>query len=319
MARTESTAGAPAAAKAGKEEVFDPRDSQTQSRRSYGPGFGPVATSRGVGGPPGLDGRALAAQIRGQDAGLHTTQVVTTMRYWPATVGGYELKLEPLSPSIGTVVHGADLAAVPGNGALVEFFRQLWLDRRVVFFRDQAHLTRAQHAAFASCFGVQGGIYGEKGLGNDPPAAKGRARFDVSAAQPSAASNWHSDATWAQKPPLGSCLHCHTAPPVGGDTLFCDLYAMWAALPPATRSRLASLQCKHESLVFHTKPGEGNAVALHPAARTHPETGGTALWVHPASTMPHWPVSGLGQTDSSVAVVALLHAGPVRVVHMGSP
>ena len=109
--------------------VWDPRDKSTQDRAIYGPGFGPSVSSRAVGHPDGT-GRALAAEVLAEhlfalDAPLITAQVTTTMTYQPVTVAGFELKLEPLLPSIGTVVHGCDLASLPAHPELVvSLFRQ---------------------------------------------------------------------------------------------------------------------------------------------------------------------------------------------------
>ena len=98
-------------------------------------------------------------------------------------------------------------------------------------------------------------MFGELGAGNDPEDANGFAKFHAESLYGAgAASNWHSDASWAPMPPMGSILLCRTPPPVGGDTLFCDSYAAWAALAPKTRQRLATLHCTHDS--FFAKPGD---------------------------------------------------------------
>eukprot|EP01045_Picozoa_sp_COSAG04_P015868 COSAG04_NODE_1286_length_7373_cov_44.163046_2_plen_342_part_00 len=250
-----------------------------------GPGAGPVAASRAV--SHSLGGQASAAElaqhIRQQDA-LLVDRGALALHYLPVSVGGLDLKLEPLAPSIGTVVHGISLAD-PLEPEVVDFLRQLWLDRRVLFFRGQS-LDRQQHAAVATLFGEQGGVFGERGVGADNEA--GLARFyrgEEGGPGTGAASSWHSDATWAEKPPMGSLLLCHEAPPVGGDTLFCDAYAMWAALGPALQAELAPLSAVHAGEGFHGGPPDFKAPeAVHPVARTHPETGGTTLFFNPQMT-----------------------------------
>ena len=42
------------------------------------------------------------------------------------------------------------------------------------------------------------------------------------------AENWHSDWSFQEKPPAGTCLRAVEIPPVGGDTLFCDQVAAYA-------------------------------------------------------------------------------------------
>ena len=120
--------GGAAAAQPEKEErpVFDPRDTQIQSRASYGPGFGPVASSRAVHHPEqDPSANSLADFLHAKDSALVTEEVTRTLTYQPVTVAGFDLKLEPLSPSIGTVIHGCDLTAVPDHPELVKFLRLL--------------------------------------------------------------------------------------------------------------------------------------------------------------------------------------------------
>ena len=55
--------------------------------------------------------------------------------------------LEPLNSSIGTVIHGIDMANVSQEE--VDYIRSIWLKRKVVFFRNQGHITPAQQLEFA--------------------------------------------------------------------------------------------------------------------------------------------------------------------------
>ena len=68
------------------------------------------------------------------------------------------------------------------------------------------------------------------------------------------------------------------APPVGGDTCFCDCYAMWEGLPREVKDRVRHLSAVHVGTVGHQMDGV-TPVAVHPVARTHPETGRTTLYV----------------------------------------
>ncbi len=251
------------------------------SRRSP---LGAVAASR----RPGTNSRKeLADSILDEDGDL-VAGTFGTVWYKPVTVCGIDLKLEPLQPSIGTVVHGMDLATDLDNPEVVTFVRQLWLQRRVIAFRGQEHLTRQQMVQFAERFGVVGMPFGEKDhVPNSPYDLNQQVRdndipnllvLPSDATVPNIASGWHSDATWQKKPPMASVLMCREAPPVGGDTCFCDCYSMWEGLSKATKERVANLNAVHIGSVGHQMDGK-TPVSVHPVPRTHPETGQTILYV----------------------------------------
>lgn len=244
--------------------------------------LGAVAAARS---PEAKTRSERASSIRKQDAGLVRGFVQETW-YKPVTVSGVELKLEPLQPSIGTIVHGIDLAK-DLDDAMVAFLRQLWLERRVIGFRNQQHVTPLQMKAFAEKFGEVQARYGEKGhepntpsVGHniDVPDVPEMLTIMADENAPGAAANWHADATWQQKPPMGSILMCRESPAVGGDTCFCDCYAMWQGLSDETREKAKSLTAVHVGAVIHQMDGETPS-SVHPVPRTHPETGQTLLYV----------------------------------------
>lgn len=226
-------------------------------------------------------------EIRAQDADLQPGQF-GTVYFKSVTVAGVELKLEPLQPSIGTVVHGIDLAQAIQTPELIRFLRELWLERRTIMFRDQQHLTREEMVLFAECFGEVGAHHGERDHvpgskdGSKgpmtPPGFPDMLVLKSNEKYGGAASGWHSDATWSARPPMGSILRCIEAPPVGGDTSFCDAYAMWAGLSEETKEIVAQLSAVHVGQPQHRMDGVTPS-AVHPVARTHPETGGTVLFV----------------------------------------
>ena len=228
----------------------------------------------------------MVAELKAQDDLI--ADRFGTVYHKPVTVCGIELKLEPLQPSIGTVVHGIDLARDLENPEMVSFLRSLWLQRRVIMFRNQNHLTPRQQVAFASHFGEIGVRYGEPGHEPNSPrdlthpiTIDGVPEMLVLISDekvPGAASNWHADATWQQRPPMGSVLMCREAPPIGGDTCFCDCYSMWEGLSQETKERVRHLTAVHEGAIIHQMDGR-TPVSQHPVARTHPETGKTTLYV----------------------------------------
>ena len=163
--------------------------------------FTAVAGSRA----PGKTRAAMAADLRIQDDLV--TASVGNLHFKPVTVAGVSLKLEPLQPSIGTVVHGIDLAKDLADPEMVSFLRSLWLERRVIMFRDQNHLTPRQQFEFASHFGEVGLRYGEPG--HEPNSANRTHSTAIDGVPemlvlisdeqaPAAASGWHADAHLAE-------------------------------------------------------------------------------------------------------------------------
>ena len=108
---------------------------------------------------------------------------------------------------------------------------------------------------------------------------------------------WHSDTVYLERPPMGTMLVAREVPPVGGDTLFANMYAAYEALSPGMQRLLDGLRAVNSSaLADVSKTREdrirdsGDAtptreyVAEHPVVRTHPETGRKALYVNVAHT-----------------------------------
>jgi taurine dioxygenase len=228
------------------------------------------------------DRKTMANGIRALDADIVLGSLAPVV-YKPVQVCGVELKLEPLSPALGTVVHGIDLDRDLGQAEMVQFLRELWLERRVIMFRNQQHLTRDGLIQFAERFGELGAHHGERDhIPSGPQTPEGYP--DVLPIQsgeryPGAASEWHSDATWSSRPPMGSVLICREAPPIGGDTNFCDGYGLWEGVRGETKERIQGLKAIHVGQPHHAMDGRV-PMATHPVARTHPETGKTVLFVN---------------------------------------
>jgi taurine dioxygenase len=102
---------------------------------------------------------------------------------------------------------------------------------------------------------------------------------------------WHTDHSNDSRPPKATVLHAVTLPDRGGDTQFANMAAAYAALPAATKDRIAELMAIHVYQNSHStrklmglseanKERVPNAV-LHPIVRTHPENGRKSIYLNP--------------------------------------
>ena len=241
------------------------------------------------------DDKAYSAEVadvlRRQDAAiLHGNGTPTGAGLKPKL-----LKIEPLSPGIGAVVYGVDMA--DPTDAQVELIWNLLMERKVVFFRDQGHITRDEHIAFGRRFADVGLAFGRQqalSVNNSPAAHPEILRLYADEARPFAAANWHSDVTWSDRPPLGSILLSRKSPPVGGDTVFVDCFALWDSLHPTLRTFLEGRNATHGRA--------GRDEAQHPICRTHPVTAKRALYVNPTFTN---AICGMAPGDSAKLLAQL--------------
>jgi taurine dioxygenase len=202
------------------------------------------------------------------------------------------LEVAPLTPTIGAEVHGVDLSR-PLDEATISSLRAALLDWKVLFFRDQ-DITTEQHLDFARNFGA---------LEVHPFAPSKPGYPEVLAITHNRESRgrentWHSDVTWRLEPSLGSILRAIEVPPVGGDTLFADMYAAYEGLSDELKAEIDGAIAVHDFTHFRAgmrRHGKSEAeieafnaaypMPRHPVVRTHPETGRKALYVNAAFTI----------------------------------
>ncbi len=188
--------------------------------------------------------------------------------------------VRPQTVTIGAEIHGIDLANV-SNDEIAEL-KKLWLDWKVLFFRDQ-HITPEAHIAFARRFGDLEVHPFAPGDDTHPELVV----IESNAENQYAASGWHSDVTWRQEPSLGSILRGVVIPPVGGDTSFADAGAAYDRLSDKWKDRLDGMVGIHDYVrVFGRGVSEDKReemrekypLAHHPVIRTHPETGAKTVY-----------------------------------------
>src|SRR5699024_4666893 len=137
-----------------------------------------------------------------------------------APAGYAHIRVRPVNPYIGAEISGVDLAD-PSPEQIAELMTAL-LERKVLFFRDQDHLTARQHHLTARPPRHFAAHWGE--LEVHPLLDRGEipevVHFDRGQENPGPEHIWHVDVSRQAHPPLGSVLRALSVPEVGGDTLW---------------------------------------------------------------------------------------------------
>lgn len=222
------------------------------------------------------------------------------------------ISLEPVTPTIGAIVHGVDLSKELSDGAVSEI-RNALLKHEVLFFENQ-NPSPQQHRDFAARFGA---------LHVHPvyPQVEGTPEIlvlDNHPGNPTDNDNWHTDVTFIETPPMASILAARLLPPWGGDTIWSSMTAAYEALSAPFREFLATLEAVHDFTrsfppdrqvsrnageARYDKARREHPPVTHPVVRTHPETGKRGLFVNYGFTT---HIKGLKRRESA-ALLKLLH------------
>ncbi|GAA0481851.1 TauD/TfdA family dioxygenase [Parasphingorhabdus litoris] len=201
------------------------------------------------------------------------------------------ITVTPTGQACGATVTGINLSE-PLDVEQVEDIRSAWLEHHILSFPHQ-ELSDDDLERFTLYFG---------GFGHDPFFDPIEGREHIAAIQRNAdetsplfAENWHSDWSFQQYPPAGTCLLGIEIPPVGGDTLFANQHAALDAMPSEMRAKFEGKIAIHSAKMAYAPDGtygekdEGRSMAirpdesardtqLHPLIRQHPETGRLGLF-----------------------------------------
>ena len=198
------------------------------------------------------------------------------------------ITVEPLTPAIGAVVGGVD-AARPLDEATIAKLRRVWLDRQVIFLRDQ-HLTPEQFKRFGAYFGELDVHPFHRNLGDDLEQVQ-EISFDGSRIRNSTADLWHVDGSYLEHPTTASLLTPVKIPEIGGDTAFASMHAAYTALPESLQRYCEELYALHSAPRMNAddlknlhptkRPSEEDLVGrVRPVVIVHPETGRKTLYVN---------------------------------------
>jgi taurine dioxygenase len=204
------------------------------------------------------------------------------------------LDVKPVTKVIGAEIGGVDLTKPLSNRQIVEL-RDAIADFQVIFFRDQK-MDHEGLIRFGRIFGDLAIHSGVSGLPDYPEIVAIHADEN---SKNVAGENWHSDLTMNEIPPMGSILYMHTLPSVGGDTMFCSMYAAYDALSDRMKAHLEGLYAEHDGNHVY-KPlfpdiDRDYPCSNHPIIRTHPVTGKKGIFIN-SSYVTH--IVGLPKAES---------------------
>lgn len=197
----------------------------------------------------------------------------------------------PLSGALGVEVRGLDLSTPPEHD-LVARLKQLWQTHHLLLFRALDWEPR-QQIAFARAFGTLDTHEATPNyrLPNHPELLNvtNKPDGDRPSGTRNTGRNWHSDYAYNVRPAGGSLLYCRERPPVGGDTMVCNMVRALETLSPALQELLERLWAVYDvNLVAGIAQRDAKDIAdlqrlnppiAHPAIRRHPGSGRRALFV----------------------------------------
>jgi len=138
-----------------------------------------------------------------------------------------------------------------------------------------------------------------------------------------AGMGFHTDGEDKLLPNAGSFLHAIQVPPVGGDTLFADLYQAWKAISNDVKNIIKRKKARYSRIDLHhihyphlpalteLQKNERPDV-FHPLARKHPNSHRTALYIG------RWAcdIEGLSPSEGMEIIQSLQHlAQEERFIH----
>ena len=152
------------------------------------------------------------------------------------------LQIRKMGPQIGVEITGVDVKTM--SDAEWNKIYQAWLDHNVMCVRDQ-ELTIPDFIRYSERFGPVTPHPSKSTRHPEYPKITmlGVGKFDadgkiIDAIYRRGAEGWHTDGAYDSDPFKATQLYALAIPSSGGDTLFANGYAAYAALPERLKQRL---------------------------------------------------------------------------------
>ena len=201
------------------------------------------------------------------------------------------LRIQALSHALGAEVQGVDLTAALDD-MTVDALLDAWNENHILLVRGQK-LSPESLIRFSRRFGeldrhdatpyYRLAEHPEilqitnRMIGGKPSETRNTGR------------NWHSDYSYTNRPAAASMLYCEEKPPVGGDTMFCNMVRAYETLSDKMKRIVDGLEAVYDfglvAGVNERDPAKTaemrriNPPIAHPAVRVHPRSGKKALYV----------------------------------------
>lgn len=210
------------------------------------------------------------------------------------------MEITPTGQACGARVAGIDLSQ-PLDIDTISSIRSAWLEHHVLAFPEQK-LSDDDLVRVTNYFGNVGEDPYFVPISKKTPVVALIRRADEQA--PVFAENWHTDWSFKQHPPIGTCLYSLVVPPIGGNTGFANQQMALAQMPDDLRQRLENKIALHSAAAAYGPDGtygekdQGNDRSMkilfseqanksepHPIIAKHPESGaetifGTVGYIH---------------------------------------
>jgi alpha-ketoglutarate-dependent taurine dioxygenase len=197
-----------------------------------------------------------------------------------------QLDIAPVGGVIGAEVRGFPLSGDLNDDQTAAILDALY-KHKVLFFRDQTHLTDAAQEAFAARLG-------RPVAHPTVPVREGSSYLlELDSLHGGRASSWHTDVTFVDAYPAASILRSVTSPASGGDTTWANTTAAYERLPEPLKALVDNLWALHtndydyaatranvddERIQKHRSVFASTVYETeHPVVRVHPVTGERTL------------------------------------------
>ncbi|PXW32634.1 UNVERIFIED_CONTAM: taurine dioxygenase [Williamsia faeni] len=185
---------------------------------------------------------------------------------------------------------GAQISGVRLGGdldkATVATIRAALNEHKVIFFRDQQHLSEDGQYEFAQ-------LLGSPTTPHPTLTSAGAKSLDIDSRYGGRSNVWHTDVTFVDRVPRASILRAVTLPSYGGSTTWASTVEAYNALPAPLKLLAENLRARHSNTYDYVAESaehpDAGTVAYrrefestyfeteHPVVHVHPDTGERAL------------------------------------------